>query len=197
MAALNNLELPLGYRIEFDPEAIHQAETLSGKLLNFLWAVLFCYMIIAAAEESFVLPIIILSSVPPSLAAPVLVLVVSGAPVNADVACALVAVSGMTVNASVISAGELWRKRHEKTVSVYRLLRGRIPGLLASSGTTIAGALPFLFLREGNNALVRMLALVTVLGVGASLFCSLTLVPSWMNLYFRFLKPCSAWRNVN
>jgi len=70
-----------------------------------------------------------------------------------------------------------------KTMSVYRLLRGRLPALLATTGTTIAGALPFLFLREGNNALVRILALVTVLGVAFSFFCSLTLVPSLMNLY--------------
>jgi multidrug efflux pump subunit AcrB len=197
MPALSGLELPPGYRIDFDPDAIRQAEAFSGRILNFLWAIIVCDMIIAAAEESFVLPLIVLSSVPPSLAAPVLVLLFSGAPINSAVACAMVAVSGMTVNASVISAGELWRKRQGKTLSVYSLLRGRIPALLASSGTTVAGALPFLFLREDNNILVRMLALVTVIGVSASFFCSLTLVPSLMNLYFRFLNPSSAWRNVN
>ena len=206
MINLKQLELPPGYRIEFDPEAIAQAEALSHKFLNFLYAVLFCYMIIAAAEESLALPLVILFSVPPSLAIPVLFLVVSGIPVNAAAACALVAVSGMTVNASVISAGELWRMRQVltrqagisqvKETSFYKLLRGRLPALLATTGTTIAGGLPFLFLSEGNNALVRTLALVTVLGVGTSFLCSLVLTPSLMNLYFRFRKTCSAWRDV-
>ena len=195
MEALKGIELPPGYTIEFDPEAIRRAESLSGRFLNFIWAVLFCYMIIAAAEESFVLPLIILASIPPSLAIPVLVLVISGAPVNTAVACALIAVSGMTVNASVISAGELWKKGSQRTISVYKVLKSRLPALLATSGTTIAGGLPFLFLREANNTLVRTLALVTVLGVGASFLFSLTLVPSLMNLYFRFRKPCSAWRD--
>ena len=194
MSALKVMELPPGYKIEFDPEAIRRAEAISGKFLNFILAVLLCYMVIAAVEESFVLPLIILSSIPPSLAIPVLVLVITGAPVNAEAACALVAVSGMTVNASVISAGELWRSglRGSKLTgseTVFRLLANRLPLLLATSGTAIAGGLPFLFLSEGNNALVKTLALVTVLGVGTSFICSLTLVPSWMNLYFRFHKP--------
>ena len=185
MAALKDMELPPGYKIEFDPEAIRQAESLSGKFLNFIWAVIFCYMIIAAAEESFVLPLIILSSIPPSLAIPVLVLIIFKAPINAAVACALVAVSGMTVNASVISAGELWRQGSGDAGSVYRILKRRIPALAATTATTIAGAFPFLFLREGNNTLIRTLALVTILGVGTSFVCSLTLVPSWMTLFSR------------
>ena len=200
MGAVNDLDLPPGYRIDFDPEAISSAEALSMKLLNFIWAVIFCYMVIAAIEESFILPLIILSSVPPSLAAPVLILCMQGAPVNTAVACALVAVSGMAVNASVISAGELWRRSQVGLFSFYSVLRGRIPVLLATTGTTIMGSLPFLFLGEGNNAFVRTLAMVSIIGVGISLFFSLTLVPSLINLYFSFRKKrktCSAWAEQN
>jgi multidrug efflux pump subunit AcrB len=93
----------------------------------------------------------------------------------------------MTVNASVISAGELWRRGAGEISSVYKLLRSRMPVLIATAGTTIAGSLPFLFLREGNNVFVKTLALITVLGVGTSFLCSLTLVPSLMYLY---LKTC-------
>ena len=177
MTVLNDMELPAGYKIEFDPEAVRRAEALSLKFLNFIWAVLFCYMIIAAAEESFVLPLIVLSSIPPSLAVPLLIIVLSGVPVNASAACAMVAVSGLAVNASVISAGQLWRRDFRGPAALYRILMNRIPALLATTGTTIAGALPFLFLAEASNAFVRTLGLVTVLGVGASFFCSITLVP--------------------
>ena len=195
MEVLVNLELPPGYKLEFDPQAIREAEELSGKFLNFLWAVLFCFMVIAAAEESLILPLIVLLSVPPSLAIPVLALTLSLTPVSSAAACALVAVSGMTVNASVISAGEIWRRISPQEFSkynlsakgglIYRILRGRISALVATTGTTIAGALPFLLLKEGSNGMLRTLALVTVLGVGTSFLCSITLVPSWMNLYLR------------
>ena len=210
METLKNLELPPGYKIEFDREAIRQAEALSGKILNFLFALIFCYMIMAATEESFILPLIILASVPPSLAIPVMVLAVTGTPVNTAVACALIAVSGMTVNASVISAGALIRGLRETTTdttgadtggkresfSVYRILKSRLPVLLAATGTTIAGGLPFLFLKEGNNALIKTLALVTVLGVGTSFFCSITLIPSLINIYLPHRKSGSAWRDL-
>ena len=192
METLKDMELPPGYRIEFDPDVIRQAESLSLKFLNIIWAVLFCYMIIAAVKESFILPLIILSSIPLSLAVPVLILVLSGMPINAATACAMVAVSGMAVSASVISAGELWRRGAENS---YRVLRGCLPALIAMTGTTIFGALPFIFLREGANALVRMLALVSLLGVGTSFFCSFTLIPSLMNIYSQFRnrrKKCSA-----
>ena len=192
--ALKDLVLPPGYKIEFDPEAVRQAEALSGKLLNFIWAILFCYMIIAAAEESFILPLIILSAVPPSLAIPVLILVLSGAPVNSAAACALVAVSGLTVNASVISAGELWRRGSGKAMPVYCALRRRLPALLVTTVTTIMGALPFLFLKEANNVLVKTLAMVTVFGVGTSFFCSITLVPSLIHFYFRFREKNGRFR---
>jgi multidrug efflux pump subunit AcrB len=193
MPALKNMELPPGYRLEFDREAIKKAEALSGTAIRFLLALLFCYMVIAAASESPGLPLVVLASVPPSLAVPILVLALSGSPLNAAMACSLVAVSGMAVNASVLVAGEFKELLAETGFSgqgtFYFVLRNRLPCLLATSGTTLAGALPFLFLREGSNAMVRTLSLVMVLGVGASLIISVTLIPSLVKLFWNHKEP--------
>jgi multidrug efflux pump subunit AcrB len=202
MGALKNLELPPGYTVEFDPEAIDQAEALSGTVLFFLLALIFCYMVIASVHESFGIPLAVLSVVPPSLAFPALCLVLPGAPLNPAAACAFVAVSGMAVNASVLSAGGLapflkFRSGGGKSpgggFALYRGLREKIPALLATAGTTVAGAAPFLFLREGANSLVKTLALVSALGVGASCLFSVCIVPAlavkWPKLFEPFLKP--------
>jgi HAE1 family hydrophobic/amphiphilic exporter-1 len=188
---LQTLELPEGYTVEFDREAVRAAETLSKTSFRFLFALLFCYMIIAASSESFSLPLIILSSVPPSLAVPVLILTPLGFPVNAAVACSLVAVSGMAVNASVLT-GENFKqflktKKPLEAMKVYRLLRSRLPVLTACTGTTAAGTLPFLLLRENSNAMLKVLSLVTFFGVTASAFCSLALIPSWVQLRVKYL----------
>jgi multidrug efflux pump subunit AcrB len=186
---LRPLEFPAGYTIEFDREAIRTAETLSKTSFRFLFALLFCYMIIAAASESFVLPLIILSPVPPSLAVPVLILTFLGFPVNAAVACSLVALSGMAVNAAVLTGENfkqfLKNRKPLQAMTVYRLLRARLPVLAACTGTTAAGALPFLLLRENSNVMLRVLSLVTFFGVTASAFCSLALIPSWVQLCVR------------
>ncbi|MDR0878233.1 MAG: efflux RND transporter permease subunit [Treponema sp.] len=193
---LDNLELPPGYTVEFDRGAIQRAEALSGTVLSFLLALLFCYMVIASVNESFTLPLAILSVVPPSLAIPALFLAAGGQPVNPVSACSFVAVSGMAVNASVLCADGLRffaeKRKIITPVRLYLLLRERLPCLLATGGTTIAGALPFLFLREGTNSFVRSLSLVTALGVASSCVCSVSFLPALLVIFrkiFIFFHP--------
>ena len=193
MSALEPLVLPAGYRIEFDRDAIAEAEEISGKIFNFIWAFLFCYMVIAAIEESFILPLIILSSVLPSLAVPVLILTLSGTAINSAAACALVAVCGMAVNASIISAGNLWQRdswhlKKIKPLSFFIALKKDIPVLLAISCTSILGSIPFLFLSESNNSLIKNLAFISVFGISISFISSLTLIPSLIYLYATFIS---------
>ena len=188
-AVLKQLELPPGYVIEFDPEAIRQAEALSGTGFRIILALLFCYMVMAAINESFGFPLLILAAVPPSLAVPVLVMTLTGTAMNAVLACSLVAVSGMTVNASIITGAEFRRRKMVPGCSLqgyfYSVTRHCFPVLLATTCTTIMGAAPFVFLREGGNSMLRSLSLVTILGVSASWICSLLLIPS---LYLLFQK---------
>jgi multidrug efflux pump subunit AcrB len=176
------LELPAGYSIEFDPDAISQAEALSATVLSLVMAVIFCYMIIACINESFTIPLLVLSAIPASLAVPALWLALSGSAYNSAVACAFIAVSGMTVNAAVLCVDGLYANKKKKkeisTLGIYNALRRKIPALLSTTGTTIAGALPFIFLSEGANSLVRTLSLTGALGVAYSCVGSITLIPS-------------------
>jgi multidrug efflux pump subunit AcrB len=181
MPALEALELPPGYTIAFDPAAIKTAGAVSSQGFLFLLALLFCYMVIAAARESFILPLAILAVVPPSLAFPALCLAAGGA-LNLESAAAFVAVSGMAVNAAVLTAdalaGVLSKCGVVRGGGIYRALRKRLPVLAATSITTIAGAAPFLLLKSGAASAVRSLALVGALGVAASALCSVTLSPA-------------------
>ena len=195
MAELAKIEMPAGYYAEFDRAAIEIARALSGSVFYFLLALLLCYMIMAAANESFVLPLIVLAVVPPSVAFSSLAPALFGFKLNAAAACAFIAVSGMAVNAAVISAGELYGKGGGKKKEggtengrcirfgfVYISLRRRINVLSVTTFTTLVSALPFLFLRENTNTLVRTLAMITALGVSASYIFSVSLVPAIISL---------------
>ena len=186
------LNLPPGYSVEFDPDAIRQAEALSATVLSLVMAVIFCYMIIASINESFTVPLLVLSAIPPSLAIPALCLVLSGSAYNSAVACAFIAVSGMTVNAAVLCVDGLRSKTQaadEKTkLGIYLSLRRKMPALLSTTGTTVAGAIPFLFLKEGANTLIRTLSLTGALGVACSCLCSITVIPT---LFIIFRKTFS------
>jgi multidrug efflux pump subunit AcrB len=145
-------------------------------------AVIFCYMIIACINESFTIPLLVLSAIPASLAVPALCLALSGSAYNSASACAFIAVSGMTVNAAVLCVDGLYvmtkKKSKISTLGIYSALRRKMPALLSTTGTTVAGALPFLFLSEGANSLIRTLSLTGALGVACSCICSITLIPS-------------------
>jgi multidrug efflux pump subunit AcrB len=186
------IELPPGYSIEFDPDAIQQAQALSGTILSLFLAIAFCYMVIASINESFIVPLLVLSAIPPSLAVPALCMALTGSAFNLPAACAFIVVSGMTVNAAVLCVDGL-RSADCLCGSVqtgfYRVLRRKMPALLATAGTTIAAALPFLFLREGANTLIRTLSLTGALGVASSCFCSISVVPSFFLILKKFLKP--------
>jgi multidrug efflux pump subunit AcrB len=181
------LNLPPGYSVEFDPEAIRQANDLSITVLSLILSIIFCYMIIASINESFTVPLIVLAVIPPSLSIPALCLTLSNSAYNMAVACAFIAVSGMTVNASVLCVDGLRRlERVENTISllnIYLALRKKMPALLYTTATTIACAFPFLFLKEGANTLIRTMSLVGVLGVTSSFLFSITVIPSLLIIF--------------
>jgi multidrug efflux pump subunit AcrB len=191
--SFEKLELPSGYSVEFDPDAIRRADALSKTGFSLILALLFCYMVIASVNESFTVPLVVLSAVPPSLALPALCLVLSGHSLNLASVCAFTAVSGMTVNAAVLCAAGInslpCSGKKEPALILYRVLREKMPALLATTGTTVAGALPFLLLRERANDLIRTLSLVTALGVTASCLCSISVVPALSLISGLFRNP--------
>ncbi|MDR1467875.1 MAG: efflux RND transporter permease subunit [Spirochaetaceae bacterium] len=177
MPSLSGIALPQNYTITFDREAIEAEEALGKSVFYVVLALVFCYIVIAMANESFFLPLIALAAVPPSLALPVLVLSAAGFKMNAALICAFIAVTGITVNASTLTVDALCGKQ-ATFPAVYRALRGRLNALLATGGTTIAAALPFVFLPENTNLMIKTLALVSALGVAGSGLTSVTLIPA-------------------
>jgi multidrug efflux pump subunit AcrB len=186
MPHLERIDLPPGYTLEFDPGAVQAAQSVSGRTGYFLLALLFCYMLVAAVNESLVVPLVVLSPVPPSLALPAFFLAAAGRPLGMQAACALIAASGIAVNASVLTAeGIVPAVKAGGAGKMYRVLRETFPLLLLTCGTTVAGALPLLFLREGSNRFLQAMSLVTVLGVSASFIFSISLVPVMAGLLIR------------
>ncbi|MDR0656147.1 MAG: efflux RND transporter permease subunit [Treponema sp.] len=186
MPLFDRMELPPAYSIVFDQDAIKQAENLSGTILWFLLALLFCSMVIAASNESLRAPLVILPVIPPSLALPLLILLILGKPLNEAAAASFIALSGVAVNAAVLVAGSLASLPRGKRLSsqdIYFTLRSKSPLLLATAGTTMAGAFPLFFSAGEPGNLVQILSLVIFWGVPASFICSITLVPALFILF--------------
>jgi multidrug efflux pump subunit AcrB len=188
LKAARDIKLPPGYALEFDRAAIQAAEDLSSSVFYFMLALLLCYLVIAAATESALLPLAALAVIPVSLSLPAIALACAGVAFDAAALCAFIAVSGVAVNAAVLISSEIQNGARgtdfEKLSPAARgdfvraLVRSRRGALFATGTTTIVCALPFLFLAEHSNGMIRVLSLVTVLGVAASLVCAVTLIPA-------------------
>ncbi|MDR1308063.1 MAG: efflux RND transporter permease subunit [Treponema sp.] len=199
METLSRLDLPPGYSVDFDPEAIKAAGGVTAQAGLFVLALLLCYMLIAAFKESFTFPLAAMAVVPPSLAVPALWMVLGAYPLNEVSAAAFVAVSGMAVNAAVLVADHLQDKKPAAQAapvtqaaaagSFYRIFRKRFPVLAATAGTTVGGALPFLFVGAGAARVVKTLSLVGALGVAVSALCAATLIPALVKLFPGILNP--------
>lgn len=185
LSLVGQLRLPPSYSVEFDPQAIQEADGATALGGTFLVALLFCFMVIAGVMESLSAPLVILSAVPPSLGVPAILLTIQGRPLNFTVLCAFVAVSGMAVNASVLVVEALLSPEYRK--NPLGTLESQFPLLLATTVTTVAGALPFIFNQTGAERIVRALAWVTILGVGSSFFFSILWLPALVHRFPRLL----------
>ncbi|GHU38895.1 hypothetical protein FACS1894190_01550 [Spirochaetia bacterium] len=186
MPELNKINKPAGYSIDFDRTAIDSAETLTRTIFYFIFSILLCYMIIAALNESFIIPVLAIAVIPPSIAIPAVILSIFGYSVDAGIACAFVAVCGLTVNSSLLvldNIRSIFKKNtdgeNNMFLFMYKKIRRMLPLLSGTTITTITASFPFLFISESSNRTVRVLSLVTILGVGASCLFSIYFIPSF------------------
>lgn len=179
--AVADIARPAGYAIEFDRTALVTADRVAKLGWSFAVAALLAYMVTAAVTESIGAPVAILAALPPSLSVPAILHAVAGKSIDAAIACAFVAVSGMVVNASVLTVDER-RSRGPLAGTgasgLYAIMRARAGALLATSGTTVAGALPFLFLDDAGGTMIRSLSFVAAAGTAASFFTAITVIPA-------------------
>ena len=187
MSTLADLELPPGYSIEFDPQAIKSAEGTGRQAQLFVVALLFCYMVIAALKESFSFPLALLAVAPPSLAVPALYMVLQNYSLNTVSAAAFVAVLGLAINAAALIADAL-ENANQTVTSYYCIFRRRLPALCATTLTTVIAAIPFLFIKSNAALVVKTLSLVSAMGVAISALCAITLIPALITLFPTLLR---------
>lgn len=177
MGCLSRLPRARGYSLEFDREALSAERRLRGATGAFALALLFSFMACAALAESMARPLLALAAMVPALAPPALVVALTGRAIDASVACAFIVVSGMAINASLYVASGLAARTGTGPLGLYRLVRGQIAPLAATSLAGIASTLPFLIAGDPDG-LGRVLALVSATGTAASALSALIIVPA-------------------
>ncbi|MWV16214.1 MMPL family transporter [Pseudomonas sp. L-22-4S-12] len=163
----------------------------SGVALIFVLALVFIYLVLAAQFESFLDPLIILLSVPLSMAGALLALKLFGGTLNIYSQVGLVTLIGLITKHGILIvdfANQRLREGLALEEAVREAASARLRPILMTTGAMVLGALP-LALASGAGAESRQqIGLVIVGGLLVGTFFTLFVVPTLYSLLRRW-KP--------
>ncbi|PZX19852.1 multidrug efflux pump [Palleronia aestuarii] len=166
-------EMPTDMSIAYSGQAESYEETSGGIGVIFGLALLVVFLVLSAQFESFVLPVVILLSVPLAAAGALLTLLALDQAVNIYTQVGMIMLIGLTAKNGILIvefANQLRERGHKVREAVIEASAVRLRPILMTVASTILGAVP-LILSSGAGAESRFSIGIVIIGgfLGASL----------------------------
>jgi multidrug efflux pump len=175
--------LPLGYSVDYSGLSRQYVQESSGFLLTFGFALIVIYLSLAALFESFRDPLIILVSVPMSIAGAMIFisLGVGGATLNIYTQVGLVTLMGLISKHGILIvefANEMQVQGRPKREAIERAAAIRLRPILMTTAAMVLGVIP-LIVAAGAGAVSRFnMGLVIASGLSIGTLFTLFVVPA-------------------
>jgi len=166
-------------------------ESSAGIALIFVLALAFIYLVLAAQFESFIDPLIILFSVPLSMAGALLALTLFGGTLNIYSQVGLVTLIGLITKHGILIvefANQLLRRGLELREAVVRASVQRLRPILMTTGAMVLGSLPLAIASGAGAESRRQIGMVIVGGLLVGTFFTLLVIPT-LYLLLRRWRP--------
>ncbi|PAU51832.1 efflux RND transporter permease subunit [Pseudomonas indica] len=166
-------------------------ESSSGIALIFILALAFIYLVLAAQFESFFDPLIILFSVPLSMAGALLALKLFGGTLNIYSQVGLVTLIGLITKHGILIvefANHLLREGHELRSAVLDASVQRLRPILMTTGAMVLGSLPLAIASGAGAESRQQIGMVIVGGLLVGTFFTLFVIPT-LYLLLRRWRP--------
>ncbi|PWR20037.1 efflux RND transporter permease subunit [Zavarzinia compransoris] len=181
MEAAARETLPPGYRYDYAGQSREFREASGSLYVTFLLAVAFIFLVLAAQFESFVAPVVILLSVPLSIAGALAALLLSGGTLNVYSQIGLITLVGLISKHGILIvefANQLLEQGRSRRDAVIEAARLRLRPILMTTGAMVLGAVP-LALATGPGAESRQdIGWVIVGGMSFGTLLTLFVVPT-------------------
>ncbi|MEM1129832.1 MAG: efflux RND transporter permease subunit [Pseudomonadota bacterium] len=182
--------LPPGIRLSVSGTADQLSQTWSAIQLNLAIALVIVFLVMAILFESFVLPLVIMVSVPVAAAGGVGGLAVLNLfktqPLDTLTLLGFVILVGIVVNNAILLVHQsLYHLRTEgmpPVAAIEEATRNRIRPIFMSTFTSVCGMLPLVLFPGEGSELYRGLGVVVVGGLSMSAFLTLLTVPPLLRL---------------
>ncbi|MEO1307809.1 MAG: efflux RND transporter permease subunit, partial [Pseudomonadota bacterium] len=190
VAALVQRGLPDGVRLSVSGTADQLSQTWDAIQINLLVALVIVFLVMAILFESFVLPLVILISVPVAAAGGVgglaLLNTFQVQPLDMLTLLGFIILVGIVVNNAILIVHQtLFHLREEgmaPIAAIEEATRNRIRPIFMSTLTSIMGMLPLVVVPGEGSELYRGLGAVVVGGLSMSAFLTLLTVPPLLRL---------------
>ena len=187
--------LPEGFQTTLAGQSRDFAESSSSLLFAFLLALLIIYLVLAAQFESFIDPLIIILTVPLSLAGALLTLHFTGQTLNVFSQIGIIMLVGLVTKNGILIV-EFANQRKEqgmkKLEAVLDASVSRLRPILMTSLATILGILPIALSLGASAGSRQSLGIAVVGGLIFSGILTLFVVPAVYAVFSRELKPANA-----
>ncbi len=185
-------DIPQDFQVKLSGKAKELRENFGGVIFAFLLAVMLVYMIMAAQFESFLQPLIIMSTVPLSFGGAILALKITGNTLNVISLLGLVLLGGVVVSNGIVLMeyiNQLRAEGKEMVSAVWEATRTRTRPILMSATTQVLGMLPVALALSGEGAsLLSPLAVTAMGGLFSSTLLTLIVLPCLYIIMNRFLE---------
>jgi HAE1 family hydrophobic/amphiphilic exporter-1 len=190
IAPLEEAGLPGGTRISLTGAADQLTQTWDALQINLLLALVIVFLVMAVLFESFILPLVIMISVPVAgiggIAGLALLNVYQPQPLDMLTLLGFVILIGIVVNNAILIVHQsLYHLRVEGMApddAILAATRNRIRPIFMSTLTSVFGMLPLVVFPGAGSELYRGLGSVVVGGLALSALLTLLLVPPLLRL---------------
>jgi HAE1 family hydrophobic/amphiphilic exporter-1 len=178
---MNSIPLPSGYYWQFGQSVTQQSDTFGSLVLIVLLAVLLIYMLLASQFESLLHPLIIMFSVPLSLAGVVVALLVTHRAFGLTAFIGLLMLVGIVVKNAILVVEFTNQLRHRGLSARDAVLQAaplRLRPILMTTLATMGGMLPIAAGIEAGSETQAPLGTVVIGGLLCSTLLSLVVIPT-------------------
>ncbi len=189
---MQSISLPPGFYWKFDTNVTQNSDTFSSLGLIVALAIVLIYMLLAAQFESLLHPLVIMLSVPLSLAGVVVALVVTHRSFGLTAFIGLLMLVGIVVKNAILVVeftNQLRERGYEARDAVLRAAPLRLRPIIMTTLASVGGMLPIALGIENGSQTQAPLGTVVIGGLLCSTMLSLIVVPTLYLWVAKHIEP--------
>ena len=196
---LEDMGYPEGITYGTGGKSADMAEMSNQLQYTFMIAVFLIYFILVWQFESFIMPFVIILSIPLSTTGAFYALYLAGLSIDAMVSVGFVMLAGIVVNNAIVLIDFInFRREVGDNMNKALITAGktRLRPILMTTLTTVLGMLPLMFSNGEGSEIYKGMSFVVVFGLSAATLLTLIVIPIFYYFIDDFVKWCKKAKKV-